>query len=429
MRKYYDIADNTGGPGDGTGTPAPAAPKGYTVTTPQQRTDWNSFLDYAKQKGADLTDAAAQKTLLAGYKKTNPSFSITADQIPSIQYEAYQLRKGDSFGKLGAKELGYLRQGMSPNYLNADTSNIGKLYYPQEGNFGTDLEGYYNAKFNPSAKVAPVQKPVLTAPAQANNLPVTGGLQGVYAQHDTALKRVNQLAAQPGNEFLHSRGDALINANYVPDTDQMSFRDASAKATKPLGLDPNMFWASSAEEGATGLIPDKQGNVNTDPNIDLNSKYPVSGFSNFGVDHFHDDFSELVRRGYLPKDFDYKKSVHTNERHEKVNSADFKTVQDALQAKAAYIRMHQDNLDQWTKDNNVQLTPAARQFFSYMSYNGGPGTAHKLINYYKNNGLLANDQFLKSKPPHELDQSDSYGKVLPRWQMAQLMKKEQLFDQ
>lgn len=413
-------------PGGGNPPGTPTAPKGYTVTTPQERSDWNGFLDYASKQGGNVSDPKQQATLLGQYKKANPNFSITADRIPAIQYEAYQLRKGDSFGNLGAKELGYLRQGLSPNFLNADTTNVGKLYYPKEGSYGTDLENYYNSKFNPSAattQAPPVAQPAATSP--------TGGPApaSVYDNHDTALKRTNALAAMPGNSFLHGRGDALINASYVPSTDTKSFKDSAVQATKSLGLDPNMFWASAAEEGATGLVPDKQGNVSTDAKIDLNGKYPVSGFSNFGVDHFHDDFKTMVAKGYLPKDFDYQKSVHTNERGEQVNSGDFKTVQDALQAKGAYIRMHQDNLDDWAKDSGVKLSPAARQFFTYVSYNGGPGTAHNMIKYYKANGLLDGDKFLQNAPGKKVDPSDSYGKVLPRWQMAQLMTKEKLFDQ
>ena len=429
--------------GGGGGTP-PTAPKGYTVTTPQQRTDWNSFLDYAGKQGTDLTNPKNQAAALATYKKANPNFSVSADQIPSIQYEAYQLRKGNSFGNLGEKELGYLRQGMQPNFLNADTSNLSKLYYPQQAGYGTDLENYYNNKFNPSAATAPggpaapsakvssVAGPTGTTVA---GTPAGGGagsattLKGTYADHDAALKRVTQLATQPGNAWMHGRGDALINANYVPGSDNLSFRDSALKASKAQGIDPNMLWASAAEEGATGLVPDKKGNINTDKDIDVNSKYGVSGFANFGVDHFHGDFKELVSKGYLPKDFDYKPSAHVNERGEKVMSGDFKTVEDALAAKAAYIHLHQDKLDDWQKDNGVSLSPAARQFFTYISYNGGPGTAHKLINYYKSQGLLAGDKFLNQAPPKDLDQSDSYGKVLPRWKMAQVMQQEKLFQE
>lgn len=435
IRRFY-IDDDLSGGGGGAGTPA--APKGYAVTTPQQRTDWNGFLDYAgKQPGANLTDPKSQAALLGQYKKANPNFSITAEQIPNIQYEAYQIRKGDKFGNLGAKELGYIRQGMSPNYLNADTSNVGKLYYPQLASHGTDIEGYYNSKFNPSvdqpatsvadAPAAPLGTPPV--PAQ----PTAGGLPTVYSNHDTALKRAKSLASQPGNEFIHGRADTLIHAGYVPSSDTKSFKDSSVDAAKPLGIDPAMFYASAAEEGMTGLVPDKNGAITTGDasHVDTEGKYPVDGFTNFGLDHFHDRFKELVKRGYLPKDFDYQKATIKNpENGEVVNSGNFKSVEDATKAKAAFIRMEKDNLEDWTKKGGggVKLSPAANQFFTFMAYNGGPGTAHKLIKYYKEQGLLDGDKFLNVAPPKSVDPGDSYGKVLPRWKMAQLLKKEKIFD-
>src|ERR1700743_383764 len=105
MRKYYDILDTNPGGGGGDKLPPPK-PVSYVPLSVQDRAAWNGFLDYAsKQNGANLADPKQQATLLAAYKKTNPNFSITADKIPAIQYEAYQLRKGDSFGSLGAKQL------------------------------------------------------------------------------------------------------------------------------------------------------------------------------------------------------------------------------------------------------------------------------------------------------------------------------------
>lgn len=457
IRKYYIDED----PGGGGGTPAPAAPKGYAATTPQQRSDWNGFLDYAgKQPGANLNDPKGQAALLAQYKKANPNFSITADQIPNIQYEAYQIRKGDKFGNLGAKELGYIRQGLSPNYINADTANVGKLYYPQLSSHGTDIEGYYNSKFNPSAIQPGMQDgPANAAASPAAPLPAIskdasnpispgigsvnapgvtsnkggkyGGVPDVYASHDSALKRSNQLAAQPGNEFVRGRADAMIHAGFIPNTDTKSIKESSQGAAKAMGLDPAMFYASAAEEGMTGLIPDNKGNVTTgdEKHVDLNGKYPVDGFTNFGLDHFHDQFKELVKRGYLPKDFDYQKATIKNpENGEVVNSGNFKSVEDATKAKAAFVRMEKDNLDSWSKTNNVQLSPAAQQFFTFVSYNGGPGTAHKMINYYRSKGLLEGDKFIDVPPPANVDPGKSFPKVQPRWKMAQLLKKEKIFD-
>lgn len=399
-----------------------APPAGYKPTTPQIRSQWNGFVDYLKNQGnINLSDPQIPLNFLSQYKQNNPDFSITPEMIPAIQYENNQLRTGESFGSLNTDQLKAVRQGLSPNFLN--TNDVYKSYYPQfksgSQDFGTNIEDYAKSKFSGNV-------PTQALPAQAS--PSSAAANPIYTNHDTALKRVNQLASIPGNEFLHGRGDALINANYIPNTDTQSFKESSSKAAKSVGLDPEMFWASAAEEGATGLIPDKNGRVNTDEKIDLDGKYPVSGFTNFGVDNFHDNFKELVKRGYLPNDFDYKKSVHVNEQGETVNSGDFKSVQDALTAKAAFVRMERDNLDSWSNTNKVKLSPTANQFFTFIAYNGGPGTAHKLINYYKAKGLLEGDKFLDSPPPKSVDPGGSFIKVQPRYKVAKLLKQEKVFE-
>src|SRR6185312_5334667 len=107
---------------DGPGDPKkPAPPQGYAPLSVQQRTDWNQFLDYLKGQGnVNLNDPQVGVNFLNQYKLNNPNFSITPEQIPFIQYEQSQLRKGDAFGNLSPDQLKALRAGMSPNYLNAN---------------------------------------------------------------------------------------------------------------------------------------------------------------------------------------------------------------------------------------------------------------------------------------------------------------------
>lgn len=444
IRKYYIDED----PGGGGEPKAPAAPKGYAVTTPQQRTEWNGFLDYLDKQGVagkpDLDAPGAGLKYFQQYKKANPAISLTPEHIQNIQYEQSQIRKGDQFSGLNKMQLDHLRSGLSPAYLNRPLSEANgqinaatsKLYYPAGKSYGTDIEHYDSALGQPTpaapvAANAPTNTPTPVATPPPIATPANGGVPSVYANHDSALQRAHALAAIPGNDFIKGRADTMIHAGYVPDTDTKSLKDSSAGAAKALGIDPAMFYASAAEEGMTGLVPDKKGNINTgdESHVDLNGKYPVDGFTNFGLDHFHDQFKELVKRGYLPKDFDYQKATIKNpENGEVVNSGNFKSVEDATKAKAAFVRMEKDNLGDWSKTNNVQLSPAANQFFTFVAYNGGPGTAHKMINYYKKNGLLEGDKFLQQAPPKEVDRGDSYGKVLPRWKMAQLLKSEKIIE-
>ena len=402
MRKYYDILDSTGGVG---GDKLPEPPKNYNPLSVQQRADWNGFLDYANKQKVNLSDPKVQATTLAQYKKANPSFSVTADQIPAIQYEAYQLRKGNSFGSLDSKQLNYIRQGMNPNYLNADTTNLSKLYYPQMGNYGTDLEKYYVSKFGPNTTITP--RPDFNDPK-------------------ARLNYLKTIAAQPGNNFVHGRGDYILNVNKVPQYGTETFHDSAAKAAAKVGLDPALLYSSAQEEGASGLVPDEKGEIATADEQDKD--YPVSGFANYGLDNFHGNFKEMVKRGYLPANFDYKPEKNTNELGQKVMSGIFRNTEDAMMAKAAYVRLEQDNLDDWTKKNGISnLSPTARQFFTLIAFNGGPGTAHKLINYYKSKGLLDGDKFLQSPPDKSVDPGGAFGHVLPRLQMANLLRKEKYF--
>lgn len=424
IRKYYIDEDSGGGGGD---TPkAPAAPKGYAVTTPQQRTEWNGFLDYLDKQGVagkpDLDAPGAGLKYFQQYKKANPNLSLTPDQIQNVQYEQQQIRKGDQFSSLNKMQLDHLRSGLAPAYLDRPVSDVNgqinaatsKLYYPAGKSYGTDIEHYDSATGQPAA-AAPAVVPANGTPTPA-----------------MSLKQAQALGAQPGNDFVRGRADTLIHAGYVPPTDTKSMAESSTAAAKKLGLDPAMFYASAAEEGMTGLVPDKNGQVNTgdESHVDLKGKYPVDGFTNFGLDHFHDQFPTLVKKGYLPKDFDYQKATTKNpENGEVVNSGNFKSVEDAVTAKAAFVRMEKDNLDDWSKSNKVQLSPSASQFFSFVAYNGGPGTAHKMINYYKDHGLLEGDKFLTQAPPKDVDKGDSYGKVLPRWKMAQLLQQQNIIPQ
>jgi hypothetical protein len=174
MRKYYSILNEggTGGGGDPNKLPPPQ-PKGYTPLTVQNRSDWNGFLDYLdKQKLGgnpvlDKRDQTLGLQQMAAYKKANPNFSITPEMIPNIQYEQYQLRKGDSFPGLKPEELQYMRNGLSPAYMARPVSDpdawLGSLtskeYYPtatradNHGNkysFGVNFEDYVRSLSDPS---------------------------------------------------------------------------------------------------------------------------------------------------------------------------------------------------------------------------------------------------------------------------------------
>jgi len=443
------IEDNVITAEGGPGKPAP--PKGYVPLSVQQRTDWNGFLDYLKGQGnINLNDAQVGNNFLNQYKLNNPSFSITPDQIPFIQYEQQQLRKGDAFGGLDADQLKQLRAGMSPNYLNAVvpdpngqfTPETAKLYYPQfkvgARDFGTNIEDYIKMKggkvpdttgqSGTSQHVQP--PPAVSQPVMQNNTSSVTAPPGTiprpnYSDPQSRFNYLKKLGTKYG-DFLHGRGDTPLHVNDIPDTDNQSVRDSSIQAAKPLGLDPALLYASSMEEGMSGLFPDKNGQVTSGEAA--TEEYPVDGFYNFGIDHFHDNFKEMVRRGYLPKDFDYQKARQKNpENGEIVNSGNFKTAADAIKAKAAYVKMFQDDTEKWAQQKGITLSPKAKEFFTLIAFNGGPGTYHKLVNYYNSKGLLKDDKYLEVKPDKSVDPGGAWGHVIPRIKMANLLKQEGYF--
>jgi hypothetical protein len=424
-------------PGGGNPPGAPPAPKGYTVTTPQERSDWNGFLDYASKQGGNVSDPKQQATLLGQYKKANPDFSITADRIPAIQYEAYQFRKGDSFGNLGSKELGYLRQGMSPNFLNADTSNIGKLYYPQEGSYGTDVENYYNSKFNPSAaKPLPAATTLSTttpgAPSANPSVTPPGAIpRPDYTDPASRLDYAKQIVQKYG-PLMSGRGDTFLRMNEVPMGGTDTAKNLSIKAFGKLGIDPALGYASAMEEGMSGEFKGQDGNYEKEDSGD--KKFPVTGSAAYGLDNFVSRFPDLVKKGYLPASFkDEFVPFHPKDGSTE-DSANYKTADDALQAKAAFLKSNYDEVDQTAKSKGVTLSPKARDFFALVNYNAGSGTGSKMIDDYNKNGQLQGDKFLQARPTTGQGLSDKsykqvYENVIRRIKMADALKQEQLFDQ
>lgn len=442
MIKYYDILDTDPGGGGGGDKLPPPQPKDYTPLTVGQRADWNGFLDYAsKQNGANLSDPKQQATLLASYKKANPNFSVTAAQLPAIQYEAYQLRKGDSFGSLNAKQLGYIRQGMNSNFLNADVSNLGKTYYPQMGAYGTDVENYYNSKFNPV-----VAKPVVNSPAPAPTTPPVSGPtipgrlpDAMIAGENTVApsggiprpdygdpkSRMNFAAAyQKKYGTEEGYGDIPLRVNERPYKGTGTSKEMAIAASKSTGLDPALIYSSSMVEGASGLFPDKNGKVRFGSDPD----YPIQGAS-FGLNNFYSRVPEMVKKGYLPKDFDYKKYTPTDEEVAKTpnvtrDGAVFKTANDAMLAHAARLKLDYDEIDDYAKKQGIKLSPQARDFFALAHFNSGKGES--MMDDYKKRGVLANDAFMKGAPDPE--HHEIYDHVMIRLKERTGLKKEALFQ-
>jgi hypothetical protein len=204
-------------------------------------------------------------------------------------------------------------------------------------------------------------------------------------------------------------------------------------AASKLGIDPALLYTSAMNEGMSGLWGDKDGNIVTSGN----DKFPVSGYNSFGLDNFSDAYPALVKKGYLPADFQNnfsKRVIPPQEGDNKtaVNSADFKDTKSALMAKAAMMKMEYDDIDSYAKQRKITLSPKARDFFALVDYNGGEGTGHSMLNDYYNNGYLEGDKFLQNRPTTGKGlKADSYktvyNNILQRISMRDALKEQQLF--
>jgi hypothetical protein len=197
---------------------------------------------------------------------------------------------------------------------------------------------------------------------------------------------------------MKDREDLPEYLNTTYETEKSTVKELVDKSGRQSGIRPSLFYASAMEEGMRGLFPTEKNKGQID--YSGHDKYPISGHQNFGLDRFGENYKELEKKGYLPKDFDknFEKAPDVNEKKEKVVSANFKDLGSALQAKAAVLRGTEDELNEYTKKEKIDLSQKQKEFFTMVSYNAGSTNAQKMIQSYKDKGFLENDKFLEKQP-------------------------------
>lgn len=240
--------------------------------------------------------------------------------------------------------------------------------------------------------------------------------------NDPASRLKYAAAVQQKYNLPHGYGDVFTRFNEVPGTatDTLPTKELIARTAAGSGLPPQLFYTSSMVEGMSGLY-DQKGTVD----YSNNPKFPIDGFSNFGLDNFSDAYPELVKKGYLPADFNkqFTPSKRVNEKNQSVNSANFYDTKAALQAKAAMLRDAQDQVQAYADKNKIPLTDKAKQFLTLAQYNGGPGAAQGMLQEFNKSGTLANDAFLKAKDPKS-KYGQVYDNVNQRVQLANALEGE-----
>lgn len=414
--------------------------------TNDQRTQWNGLLD--SLQGQPVTEETINT-----HAQANPEFSIKPDMLSQIQQEHSDIRTGDGFGNLSSDQLNAARAGMSSDFINE--KDLSKSYYPQfkvgGQDFGTNLEEYAkyksglapvnaNATIDTAKAAGPAPN---SAPPPINVAPIgvpvsDGGLIPKPDYNDQASRNnyLKNWTAKYGN--LEGRGDTILKVNEIPRTGNDTAKNISQKAASKFGIDPALLYTSFMEEGGSGLFKDKGTGIDTKHRKPTDfgyqdyfgdKDYPINGGQSFGFNTFAERYPDLVKGGYLPKDFSKNFRGKGNEGQYSAN--DFKDVQSAMVAKAALLKYNYDYVDKYASKKGIELSDKARDFFALAAYNGGEGAVLKRLVKYKDAGLLENDKFLKQRPEMEKNipnNLDVYGHVVPRIKRRDALKEQKHFD-
>jgi hypothetical protein len=248
---------------------------------------------------------------------------------------------------------------------------------------------------------------------------------------------------------LEGRGDTVLKVNEVPRGASDTIKNLATKSGKQYGIDPALLYSSMMEEGASGLFKNQSGNKDTKgrspgqfgyQDLYYDKDFPVSGNNSFGLNTFADRFPDLVKKGLLPAEFAKNfRGAKSENIDQDLGRDDFKDTNSAVQATAALLKNHYDDIDSYAKQRGIKLSPKARDFFALADFNGGEGSGHKMLNDYYNNGYLENDKFLEKRPtsgkgltassygPTQLGNEGMYNHIARRLKMASALKEQGLF--
>lgn len=166
---------------------------------------------------------------------------------------------------------------------------------------------------------------------------------------------------------------------------KVSYDNKTAKqiiesAALRTGLSKDFIAASALQEGMNEAIahPENASLAYTNAKVDQ-TKFPVDGFYNYGLDTFSDAYARLLKKGYLPKDFAYHPYKALNEQNKPVNTAAFRNNEDALVAKAAYLKDFMDSVNEEATKRGLKLDDRAMKYFTMAGYNGGLGSVRDMM--------------------------------------------------
>lgn len=263
-----------------------------------------------------------------------------------------------------------------------------------------------------------------------------------YANPESRLAYAIAFRDKYGKDALRGYGDIPLRINEKPMYGSRTSKELALQEAKALGLNPALFYASSMIEGQSGLYSGAAKLPDGRPawrGYTGDKDYPISGLWGFGLDSFTDYYPTLVKKGYLPKDFDKQFRVWDKEGGPLGKDADpeiamFKNTDAGVKAKAAMMRAFYDELDDYAKNKNIKMTPEQRDFFALAHFNSG-AHGYKMLEAYNKAGLLKKGGFLEKMPNIPVEgvspalHQKIYSNVLPRILAARGLKSEGYFDE
>lgn len=164
--------------------------------------------------------------------------------------------------------------------------------------------------------------------------------------------------------------------------DNRNALDLTRSAAKYSGVNPALLLSSAFQEGMNKAIarPDEVSDAYVNANV--GADYPVDAFYNYGIDKFGDYLPRIKQ--YLPKDFEshYKIYPAKNELNEDIQTAAFKTNEDALIVKAAIIKDAMTEVESYAAEKGIELDDAAKNYFTLARYNARPESFKIMMEEY-----------------------------------------------